>query len=157
MRNGIATVSLGGTLRDKLSAIAEAGFEGVELFETDIIAHDGPPAPLELTPWAQLDDDWGPWLPERLWGTPREATGTDGWALDWEAAKGIPWGVLLLFGGGLALAGGFQVTGLAGWIGERVSGFEVGTWVLVFIVAAAIVYLTEITSNTASTATFPKS
>ncbi len=44
MRNGIATVSLGGTLRDKLTAIAEAGFEGVEIFETDIIAHDGPPA-----------------------------------------------------------------------------------------------------------------
>jgi 4-hydroxyphenylpyruvate dioxygenase len=43
MRNGIATVSLGGTLRDKLAAIAEAGFEGVEIFETDIIAHDGPP------------------------------------------------------------------------------------------------------------------
>jgi 4-hydroxyphenylpyruvate dioxygenase len=40
----IATVSLGGALRDKLAAIAEAGFEGVEIFETDILAHDGPPA-----------------------------------------------------------------------------------------------------------------
>jgi 4-hydroxyphenylpyruvate dioxygenase len=44
MRNAIATVSLGGTLRDKLVAIAEAGFEGLEIFETDILAHDGPPA-----------------------------------------------------------------------------------------------------------------
>jgi 4-hydroxyphenylpyruvate dioxygenase len=44
MRNAIATVSLGGTLRDKLAAIAEAGFEGLEIFETDILAHDGPPA-----------------------------------------------------------------------------------------------------------------
>ena len=44
MRNAIATVSLGGTLRSKLAAIAEAGFEGVEIFETDILAHDGPPA-----------------------------------------------------------------------------------------------------------------
>jgi 4-hydroxyphenylpyruvate dioxygenase len=44
MRNAIATVSLGGTLRTKLAAIAEAGFEGVEIFETDILAHDGPPA-----------------------------------------------------------------------------------------------------------------
>ncbi len=75
-------------------------------------------------------------------------------AVDWEAARNVPWGVLLLFGGGLALAQGFQVTGLAEWIGARVSGFEVGTWTLVFIVTAAIVYLTEITSNTASTATF---
>jgi len=75
-------------------------------------------------------------------------------ALDWESARNVPWGVLLLFGGGLALAGGFQSTGLAQWIGGAVSGFKVGTWVLVFLVAAAIVYLTEITSNTASTATF---
>ena len=74
--------------------------------------------------------------------------------LDWEAARNIPWGVLLLFGGGLALASGFKGTGLAEWIGGRVSGFEVGTWMLVFTVTAAIVYLTEITSNTASTATF---
>jgi 4-hydroxyphenylpyruvate dioxygenase len=44
MRFSIATVSLGGTLRTKLAAIAEAGFEGVEIFETDILAHDGPPA-----------------------------------------------------------------------------------------------------------------
>ena len=75
-------------------------------------------------------------------------------AVDWEAARNIPWGVLLLFGGGLALAGGFRVTGLAEWIGGRVSGFDVGTWALVFVVTVAIIYLTEITSNTASTATF---
>ncbi len=74
--------------------------------------------------------------------------------LDWESARGIPWGVLLLFGGGLALAFAFKETGLAGWIGTQVSGLEVSTWMLVFIVTAAIIYLTEITSNTASTATF---
>ncbi len=75
-------------------------------------------------------------------------------AVDWASARNVPWGVLLLFGGGLALAGGFKSTGLAEWIGGRVSGFEVGTWMLVLVVTAAIVYLTEITSNTASTATF---
>ena len=75
-------------------------------------------------------------------------------AVDWEAARDVPWGVLLLFGGGLALAGGFKGTGLAQWIGGQVSDIEVGTWMLVFIVTVAIVYLTEITSNTASTATF---
>jgi sodium-dependent dicarboxylate transporter 2/3/5 len=74
--------------------------------------------------------------------------------LDWSAARNVPWGVLLLFGGGLALAGGFKETGLAEWIGNSVTGFDVGTWVLVLIVVTAIVYLTEITSNTASTATF---
>jgi 4-hydroxyphenylpyruvate dioxygenase len=44
MRYSIATVSLGGTLREKLEAIAAAGFEGVEIFEADILAHDGKPA-----------------------------------------------------------------------------------------------------------------
>ena len=75
-------------------------------------------------------------------------------ALDWDAARNLPWGILLLFGGGLALAGGFSNTGLAEWIGNSVAGLEVSTLVLVLIVIAAIVYLTEITSNTASTATF---
>lgn len=75
-------------------------------------------------------------------------------ALDWEAARNVPWGVLLLFGGGLALAGGFKGTGLAEWIGNTVAGVEVSTIVLVLLVTVAIVYLTEITSNTASTATF---
>ena len=75
-------------------------------------------------------------------------------AVDWEAARHVPWGVLILFGGGLALATGFKGTGLADWIGHQVSGFDVSTWVLVFIILTAIVYLTEITSNTATTATF---
>lgn len=75
-------------------------------------------------------------------------------ALDWIAARDIPWGVLLLFGGGLALAGGFSSTGLADWIGNSVGGIEVSTVLLILLVTIAIVYLTEITSNTASTATF---
>jgi 4-hydroxyphenylpyruvate dioxygenase len=44
MRTSIATVSLGGPLCEKLAAIAEAGFEGVEIFEADVLAHDGAPA-----------------------------------------------------------------------------------------------------------------
>ena len=75
-------------------------------------------------------------------------------ALDWEAARNVPWGVLLLFGGGLALAGGFSTTGLAEWIGNSVTGFQISTMLLVLVVTISIVYLTEITSNTASTATF---
>ncbi|WP_077338187.1 SLC13 family permease [Pseudocolwellia agarivorans] len=74
--------------------------------------------------------------------------------LDWEVAKELPWGILLLFGGGLALSFGFNNTGLAPWIGQLVSGFNVSTWLLVLTVVVSIVYLTEITSNTASTATF---
>lgn len=44
MRSSIATVSLGGTLKEKLQSIAAAGFDGVEIFETDILSHDGSPA-----------------------------------------------------------------------------------------------------------------
>ena len=43
MRNSIATVSLGGSLREKLQAVAAAGFEGIEIFEADVLAHDGSP------------------------------------------------------------------------------------------------------------------
>ena len=76
-------------------------------------------------------------------------------ALDWAATRDMPWGVLLLIGGGLALAGAFKSTGLALSIGESLSVLKaVNIWVLVLIVSAAIVFLTELTSNTASTATF---
>ncbi|WP_010142460.1 SLC13 family permease, partial [Oceanicola sp. S124] len=79
----------------------------------------------------------------------------EGFVLDWSVARSLPWGVLMLFGGGLALAGAFNATGLAEWIGEQVAGLQgVNLWLLILIVATVIVYLTEITSNTASTATF---
>jgi len=75
--------------------------------------------------------------------------------LDWQTAVSIPWGVLLLFGGGLALAGAFESTGLARWIGESVKGLQgVEVWLLILAVAALIIFLTEITSNTAVAATF---
>ncbi len=74
--------------------------------------------------------------------------------LDWNVARDLPWGVLLLFGGGLAIAGAFSSTGLADWIGSSVSSFDISTWLLVLVVSASIIYLTEITSNTASAATF---
>ncbi len=76
------------------------------------------------------------------------------YALDWTATRDLPWGILLLFGGGLALASGFSSSGLARVIGERVAGIDITTVFLVLVVLIAMVYLTEITSNTASTATF---
>src|SRR5690606_33036632 len=44
--------------------------------------------------------------------------------LDWKTAEKLPWGILLLFGGGLAIAAGFQVTGLAQWIGVQFVALE---------------------------------
>nr|WP_245857112.1 DASS family sodium-coupled anion symporter [Actinoalloteichus hoggarensis] len=75
--------------------------------------------------------------------------------LDWETAKELPWGVLLLFGGGLSLSGQFTTTGLSTWIGERVTALGVlPLVVLIALVAVLVLFLTELTSNTATAATF---
>lgn len=79
--------------------------------------------------------------------------GTDrGPLLTWERARGIPWGVLILFGGGLSLARAMEATGLSRWIGASVAGLEgVPTLVLFAVLALLFVFLTELTSNAATT------
>lgn len=75
--------------------------------------------------------------------------------LDWQSAKQLPWGVLLLFGGGLSLASAINKTGLAAWIGSSVT--SISTWplvVIVLVVVVLIVFLTELTSNVATAAAF---
>jgi sodium-dependent dicarboxylate transporter 2/3/5 len=76
-------------------------------------------------------------------------------ALDWESAEQLPWGVLVLFGGGLSLAGAIQSTGLAVWIGDSL-GWVGGLPLLgvILVVATVVVFLTELTSNTATAAGF---
>ncbi len=74
-------------------------------------------------------------------------------ALDWESARRVPWGVLLLFGGGLALAAAFEASGLSDWIGGRLAGLRgVHLSVVVLATATVFVFLTELTSNTATAA-----
>lgn len=71
--------------------------------------------------------------------------------LEWPVARRIPWGVLVLFGGGLSLARAMDRSGLAAWIGSGVEGLSgVPPFVLFFVIAALFVFLTEITSNTAT-------
>ncbi|MFG3694012.1 SLC13 family permease [Stutzerimonas stutzeri] len=75
--------------------------------------------------------------------------------MDWEQANKAPWGVLLLFGGGLSLAGVIGASGLAEWIAESLGVFEALPLVLMIgLVALVIIFLTEITSNTATAAAF---
>ncbi|WP_258804876.1 SLC13 family permease [Pseudarthrobacter sp. NS4] len=76
--------------------------------------------------------------------------------LNWkDAEEGLPWGVLLLFGGGLSLAAAVAATGLDAWFGERVSGLGALPIILLLATVVLIVlFLTEITSNTATAATF---
>ncbi|TYO97952.1 SLC13 family permease [Desulfallas thermosapovorans] len=71
--------------------------------------------------------------------------------LDWESALKIPWGILLLFGGGISLAGGFKSSGLAEWIATRLTGLEGASMlVIVLAVTTMAIFLTEVTSNTAT-------
>lgn len=71
--------------------------------------------------------------------------------LDWKTAEKIPWGILLLFGGGLSLAEGFKVTGLAAWIGNQFVFLDfIAFGLFLLIIIAAVNFLTEITSNVAT-------
>ncbi len=71
--------------------------------------------------------------------------------MDWPTAVKLPWGILLLFGGGLAIASGFVSTGLSEWIGSRLMGLEgVSVLVMILLVSGLVLALTEITSNTAT-------
>ncbi|MCC5881727.1 MAG: anion permease [Halomonas sp.] len=84
------------------------------------------------------------------------ARGRSEMVLNWkDAEEGLPWGVLLLFGGGLSLAGAVAATGLDGWFGEQITGLHVlPILLLVAAVATLVLFLTEVTSNTATAATF---
>ncbi|MCB1354623.1 MAG: anion permease [Rhodobacteraceae bacterium] len=76
--------------------------------------------------------------------------------LEWsDAEDGLPWGVLLLFGGGLSLAGAVASTGLDQWFGLQVEGLGALPGILlVGAVVMLVLFLTEVTSNTATAATF---
>jgi len=75
--------------------------------------------------------------------------------LEWNDVEELPWGVLILFGGGLSLASAINNTGLAEWIGLSLEGLA--SWpvlVLLLLLVTLIVFLTEMTSNTATAAAF---
>jgi solute carrier family 13 (sodium-dependent dicarboxylate transporter), member 2/3/5 len=73
--------------------------------------------------------------------------------LDWETAVTIPWGVLILIGGGLALAHAFTETGLDQWISNQLLFVENLNYILIVLVIVALgVFFSEIASNTASAA-----
>ena len=71
----------------------------------------------------------------------------------WDEAVKLPWGIILLFGGGMALAQGFEATGLAAWMGDQLSNLQyLPLFLLILLLVAAVNFLTEVTSNTATTA-----
>ncbi|OIQ41305.1 MAG: anion transporter [Bacteroidetes bacterium MedPE-SWsnd-G1] len=73
--------------------------------------------------------------------------------LHWEDAVKLPWGILLLFGGGMALAKGFEISGLSIWMGGKMASLEgVPLFVLILVIVSVVNFLTEITTNLATTA-----
>jgi sodium-dependent dicarboxylate transporter 2/3/5 len=72
--------------------------------------------------------------------------------IDWHTASKLPWQILLLFGGGFALATGLKESGLSLWFGERLSGVaSLHPMLVILTISLVITFLTELTSNTATT------
>ncbi len=73
--------------------------------------------------------------------------------IQWEDSVKIPWGIILLFGGGMALAEAFKFTGLALWIGSQITMLDgISLFVFLLILISGVNLLTELTSNLATTA-----
>jgi len=87
-----------------------------------------------------------------LFLVPRSKSYSDEGLVTWEIVTKIPWGIVFLFGGGFALAKGFIDSGLSGYIGRQlVAAGNLSSTGLVFTVATIMTFLTEFTSNTATT------
>jgi len=79
------------------------------------------------------------------------SNGKGGKLLDWDTAKTIPWGMLLLFAGGIAIAKGFTASGLSSMLGEWLTSLaSLPPILMILTVCLVVTYLTEITSNTAT-------
>lgn len=73
--------------------------------------------------------------------------------INWKEAVKMPWGIILLFGGGMALASGFEITGLAVWFGTQMTLLQaLPLLLLVLIIVLSVNFITELTSNLATTA-----
>jgi sodium-dependent dicarboxylate transporter 2/3/5 len=81
----------------------------------------------------------------------RDKAGTP--LIEWQQASAIPWGVLLLFGGGICLARGFVASGLSAEVGDALTQLAVlPVFIMMLVMAVVVTFLTEATSNTATTA-----
>jgi sodium-dependent dicarboxylate transporter 2/3/5 len=72
--------------------------------------------------------------------------------IEWNVTAKLPWGILILFGGGLSMANAIMDSGLGKWIGGLIP--DINAVLLILLIVALIVFLTELTSNQATTATF---
>jgi sodium-dependent dicarboxylate transporter 2/3/5 len=71
--------------------------------------------------------------------------------LDWQSAVKLPWEIIILFGGGFTLAGGFAESGLTAWLVNQLGLMKgLQPWLLIAAVTLLVIFLTEVTSNTAT-------
>ncbi len=104
---------------------------------------------------------WGQWLPHANHAAVALTAvifmfvisdGKGGRLLDWDSVSTIPWGVLILFAGGIAIAKAFEITGLSVAIGNQLSGLtDIHPLLLMLSICLCVTFLTELTSNTATT------
>ncbi|MCA9004894.1 MAG: anion permease [Planctomycetaceae bacterium] len=116
-----------------------------------------------LTKWGIAADSASAWVHDStvamgmallMFAIPAQKSeqGETEYLMDWETAERLPWGVLLLIGGGFAIAGAFRSTELSDWIGQVFSQFITGwsPWALIFAACLMLTFLTEFTSNIAT-------
>ncbi len=112
---------------------------------------------------------WSGWFPHPEWITdgniamfigvllfaiPSKNKNHGKFIMDWHTASRIPWNIILLFGGGFALAEGFKESGLTNYIGNQLAGLgSLSPFFILLIVIASLTFLTELTSNTATVET----
>ncbi len=107
-----------------------------------------------LRPFASLTDEGIAMTAAMLLFVIPSGSAEQRFVLNWENAKGLPWGILLLFGGGLSLASAVAANGVAEFLGAQATYFAgAPVIVMVLCVSAGILFLTELTSNTATAAT----
>lgn len=81
-------------------------------------------------------------------------TNNNGFILHWKDLRDLPWGILILLGGGLSLAAAVQANGVTEFIGAQTTVLSsLPAWLILLVIISSVVFLTELTSNTATTAT----
>lgn len=85
----------------------------------------------------------------------RDTSGKSVPLMNWETASKLPWDIMLLFGGGFALAGAFDTSGLSEWLGDALQGPLQGKplWMVIAAMCLLMTFLTEFTSNVATVTT----
>ncbi len=82
----------------------------------------------------------------------KKENGDTDYLMDWETTQKIPWGILLLIGGGFAIANAFKATGLSLWFGSLLATYAANwpLWLLIAVICFMMTFLTELTSNVAT-------